>query len=87
MDCPICTEKKQNGWKLCSDHAHALERIVEAYEVWNKAYGGISKEEYLKQVSNRPETGKLATEVVQFILLDKENMILWKNRTMETKRT
>ncbi len=81
MDCPICTERKQNDWKLCPDHAHALERIVGAFEVWNKAYSGISKEEYLKRVSNRPETGKLVTEVIRFLLLDEENMILWKNGT------
>jgi len=80
MDCPICSERKQKGWGLCPDHAHALERIIEAFEVWNKAYGGISNEEYLKRIPDRPETGKLVTEVAQFLLLDSENMVLWKER-------
>ncbi|MBL7118858.1 hypothetical protein ISS96_02470 [Candidatus Bathyarchaeota archaeon] len=82
MDCPICSKIKQNGWELCPDHIHALERIIDAFEVWNKAYGGISKEEYLKRIPDRPETGKLVTEVAQFLLLDEENMALWKEEIL-----
>lgn len=69
----------QNKWKLCSDHLLALKKIQKSFKVWNKAHDGILKREYLAEVNNRPETGKLAIEVTEFLLDDDEHMILWPN--------
>jgi len=75
--CPICSGKMQDKWKLCSNHLIALKRIMKAFEAWNRAYGGILKREYLKEILKRPETGRLAIEVAQFLLQDERNMSLW----------
>ena len=77
MNCSICSGKIQNKWKLCSDHLLALKNIIKAFKLWDKAQDGILKREYLKEVTNRPETGKLAIEVAQFLLEDDKHMILW----------
>lgn len=78
MSCPICSRAGQDEGGLCSDHLIALRRIVKAFEIWNKAYGGISRSEYLREILNRPETGKLAIEAAQFLLRENGNMNLWK---------
>jgi hypothetical protein len=80
MNCPICSRKIQDKWKLCSDHLLALKKIQKAFKVWNRAHDGILKREYLAEVTNRPETGKLAIEVTQFLLEDGEHMTLWPNK-------
>ena len=77
MNCPICSGRKQSSLKLCPDHHKALKGIIESYEVWNKAYDGIKKKEYLREIINRSETGKLAIAVAQFLLDGEDNMILW----------
>jgi hypothetical protein len=77
MNCPICSGKMQDKWKLCSDHLLALKNIMKAFKMWDKAHDGILKREYLKEVTNRSETGKLVIEVTQFLLEDDKHMILW----------
>jgi hypothetical protein len=80
MNCPICSGKMQDKWELCSDHLLALKKTMKAFKVWDKAHDGILKREYLKEVTNRPETGKFAIEVTQFLLEDEKHMTLWPKK-------
>jgi len=61
-----------------------LRRIVEAFENWNRAYGEVSRSEYLREILGRPETGKRAIEAAQFLLREDGNMNLWR-LLLETK--
>jgi len=79
MECPICSGEIQDNLKLCPDHRLALKNMVRAYNEWDKAYGGISKQDYLERILNRKETGKFALEVAKFLLDDSDNLILWKD--------
>ena len=76
MKCPICLGKMQDKWELCPEHLLTLNNITKAFKVWNKAHDGILKKEYLKEITERPETGKLAIEVTQFLLEDDKHMII-----------
>jgi len=71
MDCVLCERQRVEGSVFCASHFKALTNIRNRYWEWDKAYGGLSKREYLKMLGERKESGRLVLEIVRF-LLEKE---------------
>jgi len=45
----------------------ALDSVKKAYEVWAKAYGTLSQDDFLKHIAKLQGTGKNAREIVEFV--------------------
>jgi hypothetical protein len=48
-------------------HNAALRNLQEGYEVWNEAFGDISKEKYYSELEKHPETGRAVKEVITYL--------------------
>lgn len=60
--CTLCREKREEDSRYCLYHQRALQNLEEAYEMWKKALN-IEWTDFLKTVSEKPETGRWAREV------------------------
>ena len=65
--CSVCGLPRSSELEYCVEHAAALERVVSGYQVWSKAYGGISRDDYLTKLSKLAETGERALQVAAFL--------------------
>jgi hypothetical protein len=72
--CPICQTKltKAND-QFCTSHQTAFKNIQDAYWQWANAYGSLTKEEYLRCVSENEKSGEWVIEVARY-LLEKGNI-------------
>ena len=66
-ECKICKRDYEEG-EFCEYHEIANKNIKANYDYWNKAYGGITFEEYLKRISEHKSSGKWVREVARFLL-------------------
>ncbi|MHA1222196.1 MAG: hypothetical protein ACTSSG_03865 [Candidatus Heimdallarchaeaceae archaeon] len=72
--CPICRmEKKSSNKKYCDNHEEAQIAIQKGYELWLRAYGILSWEDYLQNLL-RPEliTGEFIKDVAEYELYFKK---------------
>jgi hypothetical protein len=53
--------------EFCSLHNNALNNLEEAYSHWNKAFDGLSKDEYYSRVEHLPETGEAVKQVIRYL--------------------
>ena len=68
MDCLVCgKETEQATADLCLGHTRALDSVKKAYEVWAKAYGTLSQDDFLKHIAKLQGTGKNAREIAEFV--------------------
>ena len=65
MNCQICGRISND--ELCSYHSAAKEKVVAAYPLWVKAYGGIDWKEYLDDVKRNVQTGLWAKELAEYL--------------------
>ncbi|NIW16433.1 hypothetical protein GWM83_01870, partial [Candidatus Bathyarchaeota archaeon] len=59
MKCRICDRDAVNDY--CEPHEKAHKRVVQKYEIWEKAMD-ISWKEYLKEIAENSNTGSWARE-------------------------
>ncbi|MHA1868854.1 MAG: hypothetical protein ACTSXD_12500 [Candidatus Heimdallarchaeaceae archaeon] len=65
--CPICKKEKSGKDTLCEIHEKAKKSLLEGYELWLRAYGTLSWEAYLKELSILDESvGKTVKEVIDY---------------------
>ena len=64
--CLVCGMHADEGG-LCFKHRAAAKSLEESYRYWREAFG-ISFEEYLKKVKERPETGAWVKELIDYVL-------------------
>ncbi len=69
-ECKICERKIDSG-EICDYHELAKKKIDENYDYWNKAYGGITKKEYLTMISEHKFSGQWVKEVALYMLDNK----------------
>jgi hypothetical protein len=63
--CPLCERPKKTSSEYCVLHSAALAKLDEAYSVWKKAFGDMTKAEYLAKVEALPETGRAVKNVIR----------------------
>jgi hypothetical protein len=71
LSCPICQEEVGHripGGPLCPSHKSALDKIRECYNEWVRAYGSLTKEQYLQLLIKNPNSGEWVTEVARYLL-------------------
>jgi hypothetical protein len=69
--CPVCQREADNEFRaesLCSTHRSALENIRGHYKEWIRAYGSLSKAEYLHMLMENPNSGEWVTEIARYLL-------------------
>jgi hypothetical protein len=74
--CAVCGLKivdVSNG--LCSIHSESYRNVTDAYSRWSVAYDHIAREDFLKRLATRPETGFRAKETAEFLIKNPER---WK---------
>ncbi len=66
--CPICRKNKENSQtKYCKNHNTAKKMIKQGYELWLKAYGLISWDEFLKRLMDLEGLiGDYIKEIVEY---------------------
>jgi len=69
LRCRLCWRDAVEGEKYCIYHLEAYRRLREAYEDWREAMD-LTWEEFLREVSENPETGEWAREVALSLLGD-----------------
>ena len=68
MGCFICEKAiEEASADLCPAHARALGGVKRAYEAWEKAYGSLLQDDFLKRVAKLQGLGKEAREIVGFL--------------------
>ena len=67
--CSLCWREAAEGSEYCPYHLEAYRRLQEAYEEWRRALE-MGWEEYLREISENPETGEWAREVALSLLGD-----------------
>jgi hypothetical protein len=65
MKCLICG--RESAAELCRYHAEAKEKVLAAYPLWVRAYGGIEWKDYLDNVKRNPQTGQWAKEIAELL--------------------
>jgi hypothetical protein len=70
-NCRLCKRECSPSSVLCRYHLVAKRNIESAYGRWVKGYGSLSWGEYLRQVSENPETGEWAREVAGLLLKER----------------
>ena len=65
--CSVCTSSRADPASYCGRHENALKKILDAYPEWSRAYGNMQIEDYLRKLSNLPETGNGIKEVASFL--------------------
>ena len=74
--CAVCGLKiVDDSDSLCAVHAESYRNVREAFSRWSTAYGKITREEFLKRLITRPETGLRAKETAEFFI---KNPARWK---------
>lgn len=68
--CRLCKRECAPSSTLCRYHLEARRSVESGYTQWNEAYGGLAWKDYLRKISQDPETGLWAKEVAE--LLSKE---------------
>lgn len=66
--CPICrTRKESSQKKYCKNHNKAEIKLKKGYELWLKAYGSISWDDYLQRLQKLEGlVGDLVHEVAEY---------------------
>ena len=63
--CIICSLKVSNSQdKYCSNHMEAYYNLKKHYEMWNKAFDGLTWIEYMNKLLKLSETGSWVREVI-----------------------
>ncbi|MHA1301513.1 MAG: hypothetical protein ACTSO9_18985 [Candidatus Helarchaeota archaeon] len=70
-ECKICQRVIDSG-DLCEYHELAKKNIENTYDYWNKAYGGITFNEYLKRISEHKNSGRWVQEVAIYLIENKK---------------
>jgi hypothetical protein len=63
--CPLCERPKETSSEYCVLHGAALANLDKAYSVWKRAFGDMSKAEYLAKVEALPETGRAVKNIIR----------------------
>lgn len=67
--CPVCERSVSNDLNsFCTYHKMALDNIRKQYNEWVKAYGSLTKEEYLHQLIENDSAGEWVLEVAEYLL-------------------
>lgn len=67
--CPVCERSIGNGLdSFCPSHKIALDNIRKHYNEWVKAYGSLTKEEYLHRLAENDSAGEWVLEVAEYLL-------------------
>ena len=66
--CPICKNKKESSLKqYCKDHNNAKVKLKNGYELWLKAYGSISWDDFLQNLQKLEGlVGNFVREVAEY---------------------
>jgi hypothetical protein len=65
VKCTVCTLKVSNNQdKYCLYHKQAYDNLTKHYEIWNKAFGGLSWTNYMNKILELKETGSWVKEVI-----------------------
>jgi hypothetical protein len=63
--CAACyREVVAKGKTYCIYHSQAYDSLQKQYDAWVRAYGGISKIEYMKKLLTLSQTGSWVKEVI-----------------------
>jgi len=62
--CAACYRKALPDGKYCLQHKQAFDSVMNHYNAWVEAYGGISWEEFLNKLTKMHETGSWVKEVI-----------------------
>lgn len=65
--CPLCENLKQTESEFCSLHNAAQKGLEEAYPAWKKAYGNLTRAEYLRRLEALNETGATVKDVIRYL--------------------
>ena len=67
IECHICGRKSVNGG-FCEYHQAAHINLKITFEIWAKATGGVTWEEYIRLVYKLEETGQWVKEIIENIM-------------------
>jgi hypothetical protein len=65
--CRLCKRECAPSSTLCQDHLAARKEVEAGHEIWSKAYGVITRKEYLERIQKSSETGQWAKEVAAML--------------------
>jgi hypothetical protein len=65
--CALCERPKETESEFCSLHNAAGKGLDAAYSAWKKAYGNLTKAEYLVRLEQLNETGVAVKDVIRHI--------------------
>ncbi len=65
--CKLCSQRREEGSEYCPYHGRAYAKLSDAFGRWRRALS-IEWDEFLRKVSENPETGEWAREVVEDLL-------------------
>ena len=72
LRCPVCQHGMISGLdSLCSSHKVALENIRLRYNDWVKGYGSLTKEDYLRLLTENSEAGNWVVEVAAYLIRER----------------
>ena len=63
--CAACHRKSLAGKKYCVHHSKALLKLEEHYSAWVRAYGKLSRRDFMDRQLRRSETGSWIREVIE----------------------
>ena len=67
--CSVCARDViANGKKYCLYHSQAYDSLQKQYRAWVNAYGGISREAYMKKLLELDQTGDWVKDVIRIEL-------------------
>jgi hypothetical protein len=53
------------GKRYCLYHSQAYDSLQKEYKAWVKAYGGVSRETYMKKLLDLDQTGDWVKDVIR----------------------
>jgi len=65
--CKLCGRGRDEGSEYCPYHRRAYAKLRDAFERWRRALA-IDWDEFLREISENPETGEWAREVAEDLL-------------------
>jgi hypothetical protein len=80
--CSVCARGViAEGKKYCLYHSQAYESLQNQYKAWVNAYGGISRELYMKKLLDLDQTGDWVKDIIRIELRDQT-----KHRVMKMNK-
>lgn len=67
--CAVCGLKIVDAANsLCATHLESYRNLNDSYSRWFMAYGEITRENFLRRLITRPETGSRVKETAEFLI-------------------